>query len=212
MLDIIPGVYQVQSAYHNNDVNLYSQKVIRYAMALCCFNVLIAILSSAGGYAEDLINALISIIINALVLYLAVRCVRQQNAVCCCGLPALSFYRYFLMINIFMVVINLVVLIAILATGSLWAIIFLVYYGVIFMLYCTQLKYANKVQRALNVQVQPGIVRNNTFPVPVPVYSPGVPQQAVQTTAVVQASPSIAHVEIDTSNHESHKDPNGYGG
>mmetsp|Transcript_11998 Transcript_11998/g.19532 ORF Transcript_11998/g.19532 Transcript_11998/m.19532 type:complete len:258 (+) Transcript_11998:228-1001(+) len=213
MLDIIPGVYQVQSAFHNDDVNVYSRKVIRFALALCIFNILIAILTTAGGSTDALIDALVFITMNAIIFYVAVRSVRSQQVACCCGLSALSFYRYFLMVNIFFVSIYLIIYIAVVASGHLWAIPLVVYYLVHLILYCNQLRYVNKIVKAVSSNVHPGNSTSGVRSSPVRQLSvqPAV-ANAVPTTAVVQSSPSIARVEIDSSQGGQTRDPYGYGG
>lgn len=200
MLDIIPGVYQVQSAYHIDDVNLYSQKIIRYAMGLCFFNVLISILVGigGGGGATDVVDAIISIIFNFLILYAAIRCVRTKNSKCCCGLSALTFYRYFLMLNIFIISISIIILTAYISTGSFWRTIDLAYNLIVFILNCNQLRYSNKVVKALNVQVQPFNSRSSTAAA-----TPLGTANATPTTAVVQSPPFYAQVEIDNSTNNS---------
>jgi hypothetical protein len=201
MLDIIPGVYRVPSAYHIDEVNFYSQKVIRYAMWLCCFNVALAILRSAAGSVSAVIDSLFSIILNVLILFMAVRCVRSKNSICCCGLSALSFYRYFLMIQIFFTSLAIIIYIAVLSSGDVWATISLVYYLILFILYFAQLRFSNKVMNALTAQVQP-------LPTTAAVRTTATP-----TTAVVQTSPSYAAIEIDANAGQGQRnnDPNGYG-
>lgn len=213
MLDIIPGVYQVQSAFHNDDVNVYSRKVIRFALALCIFNILVAILTTAGGSTAALIDALVFITMNAIIFYVAVRSVRSQQVACCCGLSALSFYRYFLFVNIFLVSINLLIYIAAASTGLLWAIGFVVYYSVHLILYCYQLRYVNKIVKAVNTTIHPGNSTSGVRSSPARQLSvqPAL-ARAVPTTAVVQTSPSIARVEFDSSHGGQTRDPNGYGG
>ena len=213
MLDIIPGVYQVQSAYHIDEVNAYSQKIIRYAIGLCAFNVLIAILISSvdGGDTSTVVDAVVAIVFNVLVLFLAVKCVRSKNAICCCGLSALTFYRYFLMVNIFFIVIAMIVQIGWISRGYFWSIAGLIYNLILFFFNCNQLRYSNKVMKALTVQIQPHNPGSNpgvTRPVP----GNRALATATPTTAVVQSTPSFAQAEIDTSNHgQGNRDPNAYG-
>lgn len=198
MLDIIPGVYQVASAYRNNDVNVYSQKVIRYALMLCCFNVLVAILTAVlGSGINDFLNAVISIILNGLVLHLAKRCVRAQNATWCCGIPALTFYRYFLIFNIVLVCINLIIIIAIVASGHFWAVVVLIYYVILFMLNFIQLHFSNKIVSALRIQVHPASTGNGAAAAAVSSSGPLFVNGTVPTTAVVQVRPQYARIEVD---------------
>ena len=187
---------QVRSAYQIDDVNLYSKKVIRYAIGLCCFNVLIAIIASAaqGGNAGVVADAVVSIIINGIVLMLAIQCVKQKNKICCCGLASLDFYRYFLMINLFFNSLSILFWAIVVAIGYYWTIIELLYYIIVFYFNLNQLRFSRKIKRALAQQVQP---LNATTP----------------TAAVVQTTPTYAQVELDTrASGNPRPDPNGYGG
>lgn len=213
MLDIIPGLYQVPSAYHIDEVNENSQKIIRYAIGLCAFNMLIAILITTvdNGGTASVIDSFVSIIFNILVLLMAIRCVRSKNAICCCGLSALSFYRYFLMINIFFISIALILAMVSISAGNFWSTVGLAYNLILFFFNCNQLRYSNKVVRALNTQVQPH--NPNSRPRAIGARAVRTVAAPTPTTAVIQSTPSYAHAEIDTSNHgQGSRDPNGYGG
>lgn len=192
MLDIIPGVFHVPSAYQIDEVNLYSKKVIRYAMGLCFMNILLAIVRALLWNVSAVIDSAISVLFNVAVLWMAVRCVRSKNAKCCCGLSTLTFYRYFVMFNMVINTISIPISISWIITGGFWYIVNFVYFVTLFSFNFLQFRYSNKVLRALSVQVQP----HNPAARAVPAVA--TPAAAVTTYAAVEmGTPS-------TSN------PNGY--
>lgn len=192
MIDIFPGV-QVASRYHIDEVNLYSQKVIRCATGLCCFQVVVIVFYQAyfGGQ-RSIIDSLISILLTCLVLLMAVQCVRSKNANCCCGLRLLSFYRFFLLLQLFLVSINIIISIA-LIVRELWGyVVFLLYYLVVWLLNGLQFRYSSRIMKCLN---------NQTHPVastcPNAGNSLSSQYNAVPTVAVVQNQSTLAQAEVD---------------
>lgn len=142
--------------YSLDTVNDLSTKIIRIALALFCIQALVQIALAVWVIRIDaIITSAINIFFFLMIFYLAVRCVKGRNATVCCGCRALDLYRLYIMVALFVLLLNVLGSIAMIIHDPLLGSIALVVYSTLFTLNSLELYYSNKLIKELNTSVRP---------------------------------------------------------
>mmetsp|Transcript_22576 Transcript_22576/g.33011 ORF Transcript_22576/g.33011 Transcript_22576/m.33011 type:complete len:175 (-) Transcript_22576:49-573(-) len=153
-INIFPGV-NVQSGYYDEKINSLSQKIIRIAVSLCAFQILITLVSLINFSVPNLIWSCINIVIYCLICYYAISCVKRKNEVVCCGCTALHIYRIYLYIAVFILFLSLAASVWDVVAGYYWRVVDIVILVILLSLNIAEIVYARMLLSVLAIQVHP---------------------------------------------------------
>jgi hypothetical protein len=155
-IQVFPGL-TVRSGYRNLEINRLSKKLLRIALSLCGFQILLAIINAIIKLTlGSLISSVANIFLYILIYCLAYVCVRYKNQkICCECMTPLTIYRIYLYITTFILTIILIINLVAVIYDSYWRIIGLFIVAVLYGLNIAEIYYSRRLSMILNEQIHP---------------------------------------------------------